>query len=311
MDELDEETDEQEMLRDMAEELRPEAARDDDSLFLLSPSPVSALAREWHVVFPLPKPYSIQRTTFGDEDAWDPDEEDGWMTFLEAHPEAFDSLDILDDIATAVENHPERETAGIAEQLLAPLLERARAIVAHALSSVEQPRLYWHWAENRPALRSLVRLAYRNLEKGDDRAATEVAQAVLALDPHDGHAMRALVINDYLRLGDDERAIELARQYPEDLHPDLPYGEVLALFRLGRRDEAQAALDRASEALPKVPRFLIAEKIRQPRLDPIGIKIGGDDQAWLYREEMRDVWNATPGALEWLRAGSKRASRKR
>jgi hypothetical protein len=37
-----------------------------------------------------------------------------------------------------------------------------------------------------------------------------------------------------------------------------------------------------------------------------GVRIGGDDQAWLYREEMRDVWDATSDALEWLRKASKR-----
>lgn len=308
--ELDD-TDEHEALRNLAEERRPAAADDDDSLFLLAPPSVSALERDWHAVFPLPKPFSVQRTTFADEDAWDLHEEDGWMTFLEAHPEAFDSLDILDDLATAVEEHPQRETAGIGAQLLGPVLERARAIVERALSTVEQPQLHWGWSENRPALRSLVRLAYLRREHSNEREATEVAQTVLALNPYDNHGIRALVINGRLRAGENERAVELARQYPDDLHPDLSYGEALGLFRLERHDEAQAALDRAVEALPRVPRLLIAERVRQPRLDPFGIKIGGDDQAWLYREEMREVWSVTPGAMEWLRGASRRRKRTR
>ena len=56
----------------------------------------------------------------------------------------------------------------------------------------------------------------------------------------------------------------------------------------------------ALEDLPKVPRYLSAKRIRKPKLDPHGVLIGGNDQAWLYREEMRDVWKSTPGALEWL-----------
>lgn len=105
---------------------------------------------------------------------------------------------------------------------------------------------------------------------------------------------------------DDVWDVELARQYPGDLHPDLAYGEALALFRLERFEEAQRALDRALDGLPRVPRFLTVERVRKPKIDPVGVRIGGDDQAWLYRKEMRDVWDATPAALEWLRKVSKR-----
>jgi tetratricopeptide (TPR) repeat protein len=179
-------------------------------------------------------------------------------------------------------------------------------IIDSALAKSENPQLHWGWTENRPALRSLVRLVYVELDKGNDDAAAAMAQTVLSLNPYDNHGLRTLVINEFLRDGDNERALELARQYPGDLHPELAYGEALALFRLERYGEAQEALDRALDSLPKVPRFLTAERVRKPKFDPIGVRIGGDDQAWLYREEMRDVWDATSDALEWLRKASKR-----
>ncbi len=28
--------------------------------------------------------------------------------------------------------------------------------------------------------------------------------------------------------------------------------------------------------------------------------VGGADQAWVYLEEMGDLWRATPQALEWM-----------
>ena len=40
-------------------------------------------------------------------------------------------------------------------------------------------------------------------------------------------------------------------------------------------------------------------------MHPDGVKYGGDDQAWYYREEMRDVWLQTPGVLEWLKNAEK------
>ena len=46
--------------------------------------------------------------------------------------------------------------------------------------------------------------------------------------------------------------------------------------------------------------YLTANRVRKPKLDPMGVNFGGDDQAWLYREEMRDLWLKTPSAIDWL-----------
>jgi hypothetical protein len=40
----------------------------------------------------------------------------------------------------------------------------------------------------------------------------------------------------------------------------------------------------------------------------VGVQYGGDDQAWLYREAMRDLWLETPGAIDWLKRTAKRPS---
>lgn len=42
-------------------------------------------------------------------------------------------------------------------------------------------------------------------------------------------------------------------------------------------------------------------RVKRPKFSEHGILIGGEDQAWLYREEMRDLWQDTPGALDWLK----------
>jgi hypothetical protein len=41
--------------------------------------------------------------------------------------------------------------------------------------------------------------------------------------------------------------------------------------------------------------------VKRPPLSAAGFNAGGDDQAWLYREAMRDVWEAEPGLLAWMR----------
>jgi hypothetical protein len=110
-----------------------------------------------------------------------------------------------------------------------------------------------------------------------------------------------MIINDRLLRDDNIGALRLAEQYPSDLNPDIAYGHALALFRLGRVDEANAAIHEAVIDLPKVPRYLLARRVKKPKIDSVGVRMGGDDQAWLYRQEMRDVWEATPGAFDWLK----------
>ena len=89
------------------------------------------------------------------------------------------------------------------------------------------------------------------------------------------------------------------------MNPEVSFGNVLALYRLGRKKEALEELCNALEFLGKIPRYLTAKRVRKPKLHPDTIQLGGDDQAWLYREEMRDVWLQTHGALEWLKTAVK------
>lgn len=279
----------------------------DDTCFLVPPSRVAALEQSWHDVFAVPKPFGTGTLGPFHADAWDPLAEEDWMAFLEEHPEAFDSLDVLDDLATVVLGHELRDLPGVDEMLLLPILRRVKVIVDRALAGHEDARLVWSYLENRPPVRCLVHLVFLEERLGNARASAELAERVLSLNPDDNHGLRSTVINNLLREGDDERALELATAYPEDLQPDVPFGGVLALFRLGRRDEAQAAVAEAVDRLPKIPRFLTAQRVRRPKLEEFGVLVGGDDQAWIYREDMREVWRSTPGALEWLKRAAKTA----
>ncbi len=270
----------------------------DETRFLVPPESVVSLEDDWHETFLADKPFSVHMSN-GDATVWEPENEDAWMHFLESNANAFDSLDILDDLAGAVLNHERWEIPGIDQKLMEPVLERAKSIIDKALNDLRDVRLVWMFPENRPPLRCLVHLVFLQQRYGFDDAAEALAAKVLSLNPHDNHGLRSMVINACLRRGDNESALALAEQYPADLSPDIGYGKALALFRLQLHEAADEALREAISGLPKVPRFLAAKRIRKPKLDAYGTMIGGDDQAWLYRDEMRDVWSATPGALEW------------
>ena len=108
------------------------------------------------------------------------------------------------------------------------------------------------------------------------------------------------MVNRLLSDGRDADALALAARYPGDMHAELAYGRVLALYRLGRRGEAVDALGEAMQYLPLVPDYLLRKRVEQPEISEFRTQIGGADQAWLYRQDMREVWMATDGMRRWL-----------
>jgi hypothetical protein len=260
--------------------------------------------QEWHQTFPLEKPFSVQDQPFDAHHIWDEFTENTWCGFLRTHPESFDSLDILDDLATALARHPQAEAPGLDDLLLGPVLARNETIIARACANTAKTAVPWVIAANRPALRGLVRAFQWRIARDERESAVTTAERLMGLNPDDNHGLRYMLMNEYLRAGSDDKALTLARHYPHDLAPETRFGAVLALVRLQRMQEAERALRTAQSDLPKTAQYLLPARIRRPKLQQGTIEIGGDDQAWFYRDEMRSVWQQTPGALEWLRAHS-------
>jgi tetratricopeptide (TPR) repeat protein len=267
---------------------------------LVVSDPLAEIEDRWREVFPLEKSFGLPMAVAEDMDPWESDLAEEWLGFLEDEPAAFDSLDILDDLASLVEEIPTAQTPWTDEAVLRPLLERGKAIVERSLAPITEPfTLPWVVLDNRPALRLLTRWAYLLVRRGDAEVAA-VMEYLLTLDPDDRQGLRAELMNIYLRAGDDDRAIALGERYGPDMLPDVPYGRVLALYRSRRLDEAREALIAARNYLPKVTDFLVKPSVKKPKMSTFGVTVGGDDQAWLYREAMLETWRAVPGLLEWL-----------
>ena len=285
----------------------------DEDLFIVeskgrlleAPEQVKQLEQDWHHVYPLDKPFSVHETPFGEDDPWDLIEEMEWVSWLLNNPAAFDSLDILDDLATALMLHPQIGAAWLDETMLKPILQRAEAILEKLLAAATDTQLHWLMAENRPPLRALSRLVNLAMFNDDQNEALLRAQKLIAINPHDNHGFRMIVMNRLIYDNRDEDALELAERFPNDMNPEVAYGKLLALYRLGRQKEAVEALGNSLEYLGKIPRYLIAKRVKKPKLNPDRVMYGGDDQAWYYREEMRDVWQQTPGAIDWLKKAEK------
>ncbi len=270
---------------------------------LRGPSGLAALEARWRAVFPLGKPFSIHPLPFAGGDAWEAAAENGWMTVLERHPEAFDSIDLLDDLATAVMTHPDADHSSLRERLLQPLLTRAVAILERAMADVTPAlgtvNLRWLLVENRPALRALFRLHEGAVIAGREEEARRLAERLLECNPDDNHGTRYWLANALLKAGDSAACLRIVEAHPDDAAPEMSFNAALAHFRLGHARSATELLLAAHRATPRVTHYLLAKRVSRPKLHEHGVTLGGDDRGWLYRENMRPTWIATPGALEW------------
>ena len=285
-----------------------QATEEESRICLLQPPKALVdLRREWQERSPLEPgvlsgPLDID-IGFGDY-PWDPGTDQKWLSWLDSHPAAWDCIEILDNLADIIEEHPQGGSPWIDAKLLAPVLERSLAILQASIQKRgETPLLRWPALENRPALRNLGRLLTLEEKRKNLEKAIELGQLLLQLDPNDHQGYRAVLMRLLLQTDRNEEALELVDRYPDDLHLELNFGKVLALYRMGREKAARQALERAHELFPKALSMLRRKRVRKPDdVMPDGsFRLGGEDQAWLYRQENRFLWEQTPGALDWLK----------
>jgi tetratricopeptide (TPR) repeat protein len=170
-------------------------------------------------------------------------------------------------------------------------------------------RLEWGWLENRPFLRCLHGLALTRYDDGEIEEALRLFQELLSLNPNDNQGVRAMAQVVLCKLGRFEDALEIAKQYPDDIMPETLYGQALALFKLGQHQEATVALQEAIDQLPLVGKELLKTRHRLPRTARSDmITLGGADEAYYYWKHSGRFWKEDAEALEWLREVMKQAA---
>jgi tetratricopeptide (TPR) repeat protein len=160
---------------------------------LTPPASVALTEKQWREVFPLEKPFALQDQLFGGVDIWEEHAQSRWCLFLESHLECFDSVEILDDLATAIGRHPQAGSREVEGRLLAPILERSAAIVEHACRNRGRATLAWTSPRNRAALRGVVRLVRSHLGRRDREKARALGKWLLQVNPADEHGMAELL----------------------------------------------------------------------------------------------------------------------
>lgn len=263
------------------------------------------LEKRWRAHFPDIKP-GLTATQSGDDGMWD--DPQGWLDILGRNPLCWQSFEVLDDLALAVDA---LQAIGTDKTLLDPLLARGVALLDANVATLlgSEGSLSWMSMQNRPALRLLAHRTFRALEDPLRGVASddfiELAEKLIKLNPNDNHGIREALSRAYLARRWPEKALELTERYPDDFCGPV-LNRILALVTVARDADAQSELLASYEDHEVAIKMLLAKKPRQPKSDSrFGIVMGGTQEAWLYRTSSLALWERD-GAIDWLRKASKK-----
>ncbi len=166
---------------------------------------------------------------------------------------------------------------------------------------IGKDRMPWSFLDNRPFLRLLGEYATLTEKINGPQKAIPLYQELLALNPNDNQGMREMLATAYIKTNRLEDLLKLDKQYPDDMMPGLKMGALLALYKLGRLDEAKKRMTQTKKRFPLVLKEILKREHPQPELTEGRVQVGGEDEAWIYWQEQGTFWMAAPGAREFLR----------
>ncbi len=222
------------------------------------------------------------------------------QSWLIRYPAAWDSPSVLEDLCDLLVNGYER-LDWLEDHAIAPLCQRAGALRDAMLASAGKPlrQLVWGFHENRPLILLLMqRIAWLS-RHGQLGIAIAEAEQLLAWNPDDNPGMRFLLSRLLAFSQRWSQLLDLCQRYPDEVS-ELNFQQALALFALDRKGEAVLALHAAGSALPKMLATLLANTVKPVKAEAYDIELGGEYESWLYRNDMRPIWEKC-GALDWAK----------
>ncbi len=232
-----------------------------------------------------------------------------WLPELRRQPQLWNAFEVLDTIVAAI---GELGMGVFTENLERSVLDRAERLLREVLCAnhAEGKRLEWGWLQNRPALHLLgERIAIDARQSLDEAQVARLEWLVCELNPGDNQGFRHALVRAYLQTGRVADALALTERYPDDFAA-MQYNHALALFAAGQGGAALVALRDAVAAYPKPAAWLLKANPKRPRQGGWGIAVGGDEEAWIYRQETLALWQQLD-AMAWLRQVVRSLGKKR
>jgi tetratricopeptide (TPR) repeat protein len=213
---------------------------------------------------------------------------------LELSPECADAYVLLAERTSSLD-----EKRSLYEQAVAA---GERALGPEAFSDPNRP--FWGDVSTRPYMRARQGLAECLQTEGAMDEAAGHYQALLQLNPDDNQGVRYLLLALLLQANRNDEAGALLAAHDE-ASALWSYASVLLALRAGDRRLARKQLRAAVKANRHVPRYLAGQR-ELPDILPETYTWGSDDEAVLCASELRGPWTATPDAVAWLRAETRR-----
>jgi tetratricopeptide (TPR) repeat protein len=180
--------------------------------------------------------------------------------------------------------------------------EHFRAAIAGGQRHLEREgtEVHWGFTENRPYLRGLANLALVLTEQKKWAEALAIHKRMLELNPNDNQGVRYLMGVEYLRVGDNDRAVDA---FQKCMHEEVgcAFGLALATLRVGGplADIGEALLT-GFAANRYVAPMLLGEAWE--RLDAFhGSNMAEPEWASDVMSAQADLWHAVPRGAELLR----------
>lgn len=158
---------------------------------------------------------------------------------------------------------------------------------------------FWDMHGTRPFMRAVMGLAMTQATAGDLDGAIANYRELLRLNPNDNQGARYSLLPLLLQSGKDEAAAELLVSYEDDASALWSYCRALMAFRReGDTEHSSQLLREAMSRNRHVPKCLL--DVEAPFYWPDSYAIGSQEEAIVCVDECGDVWEDTPGALDWL-----------
>jgi len=160
---------------------------------------------------------------------------------------------------------------------------------------------FWGLLQTRPYMRARLGLAQSLEWSGKIDEAAEHYRQMLRLNPNDNQGVRHLLVACLLKIKADDEAQKLLKRYDGDKFLAIwCYARALLTFRLkGDTATARKHLKEALSVNEYVSDYLLGYK-ELPDISPPEYGLGSAEEAIICAEHLIDVWEQTPGAVEWL-----------
>jgi tetratricopeptide (TPR) repeat protein len=196
-----------------------------------------------------------------------------------------------------------RHIAGNPERAL-PLYEQAVAAGRRAIGEEAFDELagdFWGVLETHPYMRAREGLAQVLDQLGRLAEAADHYREMLRLNPGDNQGIRYQLGPLLIRLGlDDEAGRLMNSAFPDDDAAVFTYGRALLEFRrTGASRKARELLQAAMRGNPFVTGLLLG-MMEPPPVAPSTYSHGDPTEAFAFADDLLMMWDATPGAMEWL-----------